>query len=57
MQAATAPRSIQPQLAFHERKRLKRVNLLDYDKGKGRREGRVMQRYHIVARDDYNKYY
>ncbi|CAD6261887.1 unnamed protein product [Miscanthus lutarioriparius] len=42
-------------LAFHERKRLKRVNLLDYDKGKGRREGRVMQRYHIVERDDYNK--
>ena len=43
-------------LAFHEQKRLKRVNLLDYDKGKGRREGRVMQRYHIVERDDYNKY-
>ncbi|OQU82500.1 hypothetical protein SORBI_3006G252400 [Sorghum bicolor] len=43
-------------LAFHERKRLKRVNLLDYDKGKGRREGRVTQRYHIVERDDYTKY-
>ena len=38
-------------------KRLKRVNFLDYDKGKGRREGRVMQRYHIVESDDYNKYH
>ncbi|XP_066347318.1 uncharacterized protein [Miscanthus floridulus] len=40
-------------LAFHERKRLKRVNLLDYDKGKGRREGRLQQylnfRYNMGA--------
>jgi len=43
-------------LAFHERKRLKRVNFLEYGKGKGRREGRVTQRYHIAGRDDYNKY-
>jgi len=39
-------------LAFHEQKLLRRTNFL---RDKGRREARVMQRYHIVERDDYKK--
>ncbi|RCV15031.1 hypothetical protein SETIT_3G026400v2 [Setaria italica] len=43
-------------LKFHEQKLLKKTNFLEYDKGKGHREGLVTQRYRIVERDDYKKY-
>ncbi|CAN6250514.1 unnamed protein product [Urochloa humidicola] len=39
----------------HEHRLLRRTNFLDYS-GKGHREGRVMQRYCVVERDDYKKY-
>ncbi|CAL5070557.1 unnamed protein product [Urochloa decumbens] len=42
-------------LKFHEHRLLRRVDFLDYN-GKGHREGRVMQRYRVVERDDYKKY-
>ncbi|KAL3596993.1 hypothetical protein D5086_008630 [Populus alba] len=43
-------------LKFHERKLLKKVNFLDWKRENNHREAHVMQRYHIVERDDYKKY-
>ncbi|KAH8511149.1 hypothetical protein Peur_052771 [Populus x canadensis] len=43
-------------LKFHERKLLKKVNFLDWKREHNHREAHVMQRYHIVERDDYKKY-
>ncbi|KAM7267270.1 hypothetical protein ACFE04_009436 [Oxalis oulophora] len=43
-------------LAFHEKKLLKKVNLLEWKREGNHREAHVMQRYHIVGRDDYKKY-
>jgi U3 small nucleolar ribonucleoprotein protein IMP3 len=43
-------------LKFHEKKLLKKVNFLDWKRENNHREAHVMQRYHIVERDDYKKY-
>ncbi|XP_050227131.1 uncharacterized protein LOC126676858 [Mercurialis annua] len=43
-------------LKFHEQKLLKKVNLLSWKREGNHREASVMQRYHIVDRDDYKKY-
>ncbi|XP_047308576.1 U3 small nucleolar ribonucleoprotein protein IMP3 [Impatiens glandulifera] len=43
-------------LKFHEKKLLKKVNFLEWKREGGHREANVMQRYHVVGRDDYKKY-
>ncbi|XP_002525943.2 U3 small nucleolar ribonucleoprotein protein IMP3 isoform X1 [Ricinus communis] len=43
-------------LKFHEKKLLKKVNFLLWKREGDHREAKVMQRYHIVDRDDYKKY-
>ncbi|GLT56358.1 hypothetical protein SLA2020_294020 [Shorea laevis] len=43
-------------LKFHEKKLLKRTNLLEWKREGGHRENMIMHRYHIVGRDDYKKY-
>ncbi|XP_065875688.1 uncharacterized protein [Euphorbia lathyris] len=44
------------QLKDHEKKLLKKVNFLVWKREDNHREAQVMQRYHIVDRDDYKKY-
>ncbi|WCJ31277.1 U3 small nucleolar ribonucleoprotein IMP3 [Euphorbia peplus] len=44
------------QLKYHEKKLLKKVNFLEWKREGNHREAQVMQRYHIVDRDDYKKY-
>ncbi|XP_010549973.1 PREDICTED: U3 small nucleolar ribonucleoprotein protein IMP3 [Tarenaya hassleriana] len=43
-------------LKFHEKKLLKKTNFLEWKRERGHRENQVMQRYHVVGRDDYKKY-
>uniref|UniRef100_A0A2P2IKK6 U3 small nucleolar ribonucleoprotein protein IMP3 n=2 Tax=Rhizophora mucronata TaxID=61149 RepID=A0A2P2IKK6_RHIMU len=43
-------------LKFHEQKLLKKLNFLDWKREGNHREAHVMQRYHVVDRDDYKKY-
>ncbi|XP_074321275.1 uncharacterized protein LOC141657828 [Silene latifolia] len=44
------------QLKFHEQKLLKKLNLLEWKREDGHREGDVMQRFLVTDRDDYKKY-
>ncbi|KAH9605942.1 hypothetical protein KSS87_014387 [Heliosperma pusillum] len=44
------------QLKFHEKKLLKKLNLLEWKREGGHREAGVMQRYLVTDRDDYKKY-
>uniref|UniRef100_A0ACD5TLD3 Uncharacterized protein n=1 Tax=Avena sativa TaxID=4498 RepID=A0ACD5TLD3_AVESA len=41
---------------FHEKKLLKKTNIIDYPPVGGHRDAAVTQRYSLVQRDDYNKY-
>ncbi|KAK4393223.1 U3 small nucleolar ribonucleoprotein IMP3 [Sesamum angolense] len=43
-------------LKFHEKKLLKKVNLLEWKREGGQRENLVIHRYHVTGRDDYKKY-
>ena len=44
------------QLKFHEKKLLKKVDFVDW-KDNNLREIKVMRRYHIQNREDYQKYF
>ena len=44
------------QLKYHEKKLLKKVDLLEWKQGKNTREIKVIRRYLIQNRDDYHKY-
>lgn len=43
-------------LKYHEQKLLKKVNFLEWKKERGEHETRVMRRYHITGREDYQEY-
>lgn len=43
-------------LKYHEQKLLKKVNFLEWKKERGEHEMRVMRRYHITGREDYQEY-
>lgn len=43
-------------LKYHEQKLLKKVNFLEWKKERGEHELRVMRRYHITGREDYQEY-
>lgn len=42
-------------LKFHEQKLLKKVDLYNWKSEKDHREVRVMRRYHVQSREDYDK--
>ncbi|GAB4832457.1 hypothetical protein Ancab_006477 [Ancistrocladus abbreviatus] len=44
-------------LKFHEKKLLKKLDLLQWKREGGHRESLVMQRYHVTGRDDYKNRY
>ena len=44
------------QLKYHERKLLKKVNLLAWKGEHAGREAQVMRRYHLQGREDYGRY-
>ncbi|KAH9620501.1 hypothetical protein KSS87_020038 [Heliosperma pusillum] len=44
------------QLKFHEKRLLKKLNLLEWKREGGHREAGVMQRYLVTDGDDYKKY-
>lgn len=44
------------QLKYHEKKLLKKVDLLNWKSDDDHREVKVMRRYHLQNRDDYSKY-
>mmetsp|Transcript_4413 Transcript_4413/g.9525 ORF Transcript_4413/g.9525 Transcript_4413/m.9525 type:complete len:184 (-) Transcript_4413:1156-1707(-) len=44
------------ELKYHEKKLLRKVDLLQYRRENSLREMQVMRRYHVQRRDDYMKY-
>ncbi|GBG33152.1 U3 small nucleolar ribonucleoprotein protein IMP3 [Hondaea fermentalgiana] len=44
------------ELKYHEKKLLRKVDLLQYKRENSLREMQVMRRYHVQRRDDYMKY-
>lgn len=43
-------------LKFHEKKLLKKVNLYNWKHEQEQREVKILRRYHVQNRDDYERY-